>query len=422
MTEPTSAKDDATPSSPQPTAAAAKTTETESPVVKPEANKPTTQDTPDSSMIDAASTFGSGSVANGADAGSQYGAQRQVEPCFEFQRTGQCNRAICKFSHDAELCKESDAKKVCFEFVNKGTCTYPSCKYQHVAPNETDSIVKKNNRPCYEFMRKGTCTIGSACRFRHEASANTDLMGASAGVYQPPPPPLGGGLGEGKVCFEYTNRGTCKYGAGCTFRHDSAGARQRVCFKFVNKGECQFGENCRFAHVRDSSLKLCLDYVNKGSCNRPTCMFQHIEPHAKRQEKGNSEPLYDLTGKTLMPTSGGAEGWPGMPGMGGMDPSSYDPTGAAQLGMWGNPAAQGAQQGAEAWSRGYREGFQAAYGAYGAAAFTMGSQQPYGAAAASAYTATPAAAGMSALGATSSFGTEAAYPSTDTQTKRWAPY
>lgn len=163
-------------------------------------------------------------------------------------------------------------------------------------------------------------------------------------------------------------------------------------------------------------------------------MFQHVEPHSKRQEKGVSEPLYDLSGKSLIPTTGmgrrpGTYN-PNMPWemkavaggsaygadwtQGTADPTqSYDPAGAAnQMNMWGQAA-----QGAEAWSRGYREGFQAAY----AATFGMSGQQTgytassYGAAAAT--TAQPQAT----HGVTATQQATYAAATTDTS-KRWAPY
>jgi hypothetical protein len=151
------------------------------------------------------------------------------------------------------------------------------------------------------FFLQGDCTRGKACPFPHvripgSQSAAAPSAGAASGG-------AGGGRGSGKgkgrkggksrgrgkggkgnspspsrspspgagggKCFNF-QRGTCKLGDACRYRHEkmtaeeqrqdrqrsnsrgrspSPGKRPPVCRMFAESGRCEYGDNCRFEHV-----------------------------------------------------------------------------------------------------------------------------------------------------------------------------
>jgi hypothetical protein len=52
------------------------------------------------------------------------------------------------------------------------------------------------------------------------------------------------------VCNHFARHGTCKFGAGCRFKHDAQvpQSARRVCEFFMRHGRCDYGTQCRFKH------------------------------------------------------------------------------------------------------------------------------------------------------------------------------
>lgn len=63
-----------------------------------------------------------------------------------------------------------------------------------------------------------------------------------------------------KVCFNFSNGGSCRYGSACKFSHDpataagraggtSSGGGQRAPCRLFQQGRCNYGNRCRFMHT-----------------------------------------------------------------------------------------------------------------------------------------------------------------------------
>jgi len=112
---------------------------------------------------------------------------------------------------------------------------------------------------CYDYRDKGDCRFGEDCKFTHDGK-----MGSGKGRdrYEQGrrPGPYDGGKGKGKdgpgECYDYRDKGDCRFGDTCRFTHDGrlgkSGGKGKggggPCYDFRDKGDCRFGNDCRFSH------------------------------------------------------------------------------------------------------------------------------------------------------------------------------
>jgi hypothetical protein len=111
---------------------------------------------------------------------------------------------------------------------------------------------KKNRKRglCYGFLEKGQCRFGAKCRFRHEQRA-TDPEEKKKGFE--------------KIIAEAKEK-KAKYSDPQTQSGDA-----QVC-RFYELRRCQFGDKCHYSHED------CNDFV-AGRCNRGRlCKFAHRQP------------------------------------------------------------------------------------------------------------------------------------------------
>ena len=172
--------------------------------------------------------------------------------CFEFAKSGTCSRGDkCKYIHcpltndkAAEIRIEENARKHHKEHkVVSGEKIFenhfPTLQPKEEQPKEDDGFVEvkgkhREDKPitvpntqksiCKHYLR-GECTYGSQCRFEHPSVCKHFLQGRctskSCKFAHPVPKSDGGSVTSGKpkqICREY-EKGTCKYGANCRFKH-----------------------------------------------------------------------------------------------------------------------------------------------------------------------------------------------------------
>ena len=156
-----------------------------------------------------------------------------------------------------------------------------SAKAQVTDPSEVKRI-------CYSWRDKGTCTFGNGCRFAHDS--------ADSAVDETPSPPA-----SARPCTSWALN-QCRYGDTCRFNHDGAGGlltpgtSKQVCFDWSN-GVCRFGDRCRHTHDDESGGSLPIaDQIKfksrhcfafrAGKCKRgDACEFSHGEAAPRKERK-----------------------------------------------------------------------------------------------------------------------------------------
>lgn len=179
---------------------------------------------------------------------------------------------------------------------------------------------------CFQFQETGTCKWGENCRFSHAEGEGGgdqrfgDFGGGRRGRFRggggggAP----GGGGGGGAPCFNWQEKGDCKYGDGCKFSHTEAGAEGAPrddgysnfnrgmapraprrggggagggagpCYQFRDTGVCSFADNCRYSHAeggddagaarpkRSGGNSVCFNFRDNGECSfGDQCRFSH---------------------------------------------------------------------------------------------------------------------------------------------------
>ncbi|KAK1944065.1 Protein gar2 [Phytophthora citrophthora] len=259
--------------------------------------------------------------------------------CHKFQQ-GQCTRGdACKFAH---VMQDQDAEELVqpAERPVNGIAT-PGASLGAAEPESSGPVVEPtqatSDAPVCINFQKGKCKRGAGCKFQHlvgnsEESGTMDSdnveMEAEAEAVEEVPEEEETRADEGApVCQNY-QKGKCKRGAACRFRHVAAPAggyqepeeeswkapvrvalpvaavaEVAVCRNF-QRGTCMRGASCRFAHTGQESQaapssaveevseyqkrfqSVCYNWQNSGSCVRGgNCPFQHDGAPTREQEE-----------------------------------------------------------------------------------------------------------------------------------------
>jgi hypothetical protein len=92
---------------------------------------------------------------------------------------------------------------------------------------------------------------------------------------------------SGAVCYNFQDKGSCRFGEGCRFAHQGGNRRPRpsaqasvACRDFA-RGRCS-RSRCRFMHQEQnpghrprSRPRPCFTFQNTGFCAKTTCRFEH---------------------------------------------------------------------------------------------------------------------------------------------------
>jgi hypothetical protein len=194
------------------------------------------------------------------------GGPQPARRCHQFQRTGQCSRQPCMFSHESghgQAPSRDAPTGPCTEFLSTGQCTQHQCNFSHYNPQQTRQTYQAPARDklCHQFQVAGTCSFGNNCRFSHQVPSNAP-MGLLAVQ------PLQAGRAR-ELCHQFQAAGNCSFGSNCRFSHQApsfmgppsmqplqAGGRARqaqqprqagICWKFKATRGCEFGAGCKFA-------------------------------------------------------------------------------------------------------------------------------------------------------------------------------
>ncbi|KAG3022737.1 hypothetical protein JG687_00003652 [Phytophthora cactorum] len=258
--------------------------------------------------------------------------------CHKFQQ-GQCTRGdACKFAH---VMQDQDAEELVqpAERPVSGVAT-PGASLGAAEPESAGPVMEQtqatSDAPVCINFQKGKCKRGAACKFQHlhgngndektlEESENVKMETAEE---EATPEEEETRADEGApVCQNY-QKGKCKRGAACRFRHVAAPAggyqepedegwkapvrvalpvaavaEVAVCRNF-QRGACMRGASCRFAHTGQAPQaapataveevseyqkrfqSICYNWQRTGSCERgDNCPFQHDGAPALKSEE-----------------------------------------------------------------------------------------------------------------------------------------
>jgi len=158
---------------------------------------------------------------------------------------------------DMRDASKEQSKEIC-KFFLKGHCMKgKECVFRHVRPEK--AVV------CKHWLR-GLCKKGDACEFLHE--------------YDPKKMP---------ECWFFAKYGECS-NPECIFLHIRPEDKIKPC-PWYNRGFCKHGASCRFKHIRKVA---CPDYLAGFCFKGPNCKFAHPkfdmpkeeEPKKKRRIQG----------------------------------------------------------------------------------------------------------------------------------------
>ncbi len=108
-------------------------------------------------------------------------------------------------------------KTVCLHWMNGQCKKGAACEFLHAFEQEKMPI-------CQQFLQDGNCLKGENCMLKH-VSPNEK---------------------RGKEACPYYERGFCKHGSACEFRHD----RLKICEDYAF-GFCPLGPNCTKYHFKN---------------------------------------------------------------------------------------------------------------------------------------------------------------------------
>ncbi|EEY56944.1 uncharacterized protein PITG_10487 [Phytophthora infestans T30-4] len=246
--------------------------------------------------------------------------------CHKFQQ-GQCTRGdACKFAH---VMQDQDAEELVqpAERPVSGIAT-PGASLGAVESESTGPMTEQtqatSDAPVCINFQKGKCKRGAACKFQHLHGNGNDEMSLEENVkmetvrQDAAPEEEETQADEGAPVCENYQKGKCKRGAACRFRHVAAPAEGyqepeeeswkaparvalpvaavaevAVCRNF-QRGSCMRGASCRFAHTGQAPQaapataveevseyqkrfqSVCYNWQSTGSCARgENCPFQH---------------------------------------------------------------------------------------------------------------------------------------------------
>ncbi|KAG7378870.1 hypothetical protein PHYPSEUDO_009430 [Phytophthora pseudosyringae] len=250
--------------------------------------------------------------------------------CHKFQQ-GQCTRGDdCKFAH---VMQDQDAEELVqpADRPVNGVATPGASLGAATEPEVTEPVAEQtqatSDAPVCINFQKGKCKRGAACKFRHlhgdengeeAAPGDSGDVEMEAEAEEEVPEEEETHADEGAPVCQNFQKGKCKRGAACRFRHVAAPAggyqepeeegwkapvrvalpvaavaEVAVCRNF-QRGTCMRGASCRFAHtgqapqaapvtaVEEVSVyqkrfqSVCYNWQRSGTCARgDNCPFQH---------------------------------------------------------------------------------------------------------------------------------------------------
>ena len=166
--------------------------------------------------------------------------------------------------------------------LSSSTCKVDKKHMVIFKPIQRTSGENVGSNLCY-LWKLGRCSHGDNCKFIHEVSESHRSASTSkyellliAPILVLPIQGEGGCLVKGdgkKKCFEWLQKGTCKNGKSCPFRHieSDRGSKKRKapcpvadggtpdkakhCHNWKKKGYCRKGDKCQYLHDPDVGSK-----------------------------------------------------------------------------------------------------------------------------------------------------------------------
>lgn len=173
-------------------------------------------------------------------------------------------------------------KGVCHKFENGECDRGASCKFAHlvkenavqenVAPKIPDEVVERKiinmaepDAPICQNFEKGKCKRGDGCRFRH-MSPGAPEVNAEETIHVPQK--VVAPVNEIAICRNYSN-GNCFRGNSCRFLHVDASGESKI-VQPVSTASSEY--QTRFRNI-------CYNWQNTQSCARgDACTFMHDSP------------------------------------------------------------------------------------------------------------------------------------------------
>jgi len=134
---------------------------------------------------------------------------------------------------------------------------------------------------CYSYAQRGTCRFGDTCRFRHadgeDAPADSEYKTvarrrpAAAAATSSTARPYAGGRAS-QLCHQWSDNGACDYGDRCRFLHGEDDPRPSVGRRFVGNAASGGGDSKLFG------TNSCYEWAERGTCSHgDRCRFSHVE-------------------------------------------------------------------------------------------------------------------------------------------------
>eukprot|EP01083_Nonionella_stella_P012482 35419_1 len=153
------------------------------------------------------------------------------------------------------------------------------------------------SRPCFKFVNNGECQFGDDCKYSHDMVTGE----------KPPGNPIP------KECRDFFGDQGCRYGKSCRFAHERLD--KPICREFLkNGGNCSYGDRCKFSHSmlvppQAMTTSICFEFMDKGTCKfGATCRRTHMINPAKVGQMGRVP-------SPMMGPAGPIPGMPGAPFM-----------------------------------------------------------------------------------------------------------